>query len=95
MEPKAPPGSHVQYEVEIAVVLDVGHDGKPVRPDVFKIIDTDCSGDLSETEVHQHFAWIRRAPPPDLFRKQDPNRDGRISWHEFTGPKGSRPKDEL
>lgn len=85
----------MEYEVEIVVVLDQAANGRPMRPNVFAIIDADGDAYLDEAEVQRHFGWLRRDVPPDLFRAQDGDRDGRISWDEFSGPKGPRPKDEL
>ena len=63
-------------------------------PNLFKLMDSDGSRDLDEREIHYHFDRIgQKLPSPTLFKDQDKDSDGKISWDEFSGPKGT--KDEL
>lgn len=81
-----PPGSSLQYHVEVIRVLKVADDGVPFRPCFFSLIDTDDSEDLDELELARHFARIKQPVPPHVMN-EDTDGDGRISFEEFTGPK--------
>ena len=62
------------------------------RPKV-ALIDTDESADIDEAELAHHFKRIKREhemTPADVIKAEDQDNDGRISWDEFTGPKGPR-----
>ena len=54
---------------------------------------------MSEAEFSAWFNKHRSRPPPDgLFQREDKDKDGYISWTEFSGNKGNvdpRLKDEL
>mmetsp|Transcript_52277 Transcript_52277/g.111090 ORF Transcript_52277/g.111090 Transcript_52277/m.111090 type:complete len:241 (-) Transcript_52277:405-1127(-) len=66
--------------------------------DLFSEIDKDGDGKLNDTEVTAYFdeKWKGNIPH-ELWEKEDTDKDGFISWEEFTGPKGARPvtTDEL
>lgn len=96
-----PGGATLRFDVEI---LDV-HDESRLRKrgnevkNVFTVIDTDKDGILNEEEILAYFISIGlEAIPPNLFEREDTDRDGKISWEEFSGPKGDSPPaydDEL
>lgn len=81
-----PPGATIRLEIEI-------HALRPPRlrtlpaPDVFRQIDSDNDGSLDEQEVDEHFARLGKPVPPALWRTEDKDKDRRISWSEFGGPK--------
>lgn len=84
-----PPDATLRYELELMIVL------QPKQPpNLFRMIDRDGDGHLDQAEIDAHFARLKRASPPGVVVEQDKDLDGRISWHEFTGPKGTG-KDEL
>uniref|UniRef100_A0A7S3FB38 peptidylprolyl isomerase n=1 Tax=Haptolina ericina TaxID=156174 RepID=A0A7S3FB38_9EUKA len=96
-EPKAgvPEGATLFFEIEIMIIMEANKQtGKPMPPNLFKLMDSDGSRDLDEREIHYHFDRIgQKLPSPTLFKDQDKDSDGKISWDEFSGPKGT--KDEL
>mgnify|MGYP002630722829 CR=1 FL=1 len=60
-------------------------------PDVFSLIDSSADGELDEAEVRAHFHRLGKAVP-ETWAIEDTDRNGRISWEEFHGPKGVRPQ---
>ena len=83
-----PPDATLEIEIELLAVrppsLRVG------APDVFRTIDADDSGVLDEQEVEAHFASLGKPVPPTLWSTEDKDKDHRISWDEFSGPKQRR-----
>ena len=63
-------------------------------PNLFKEIDSDGDGSLSASEIEAYFEKMGRPVPDGLFENEDKDKDGSISWDEFSGPKGDGP-DEL
>merc|ERR1712032_841689 len=63
-KPNVPSGSTLQYEVEVIKVLKMGRDNKPIRPNIFKLIDTDGSQHLEREELYAHFERISQPVPP-------------------------------
>ena len=60
---------------------------------MFADMDKNNDSKLSREEVKAYFGGDDKS---DMFKGEDANSDGFISWAEFTGPKGkSDPKDEL
>lgn len=92
-KPNVPAGSTLRYEVEIVKILKIGRDGKPIRPNIFKLIDLDGSQHLERHELSAHFDRISQPLPPNVLN-EDKDGDGKLSWDEFGGPKGNS-KDEL
>jgi len=92
-KPNVPAGSTLRYEVEVIKILQIGRDGKPIRPNIFKLIDADRNGHLEREELHAHFERISQPVPPNVLN-EDTDGDGKLSWDEFGGPKGAS-KDEL
>lgn len=66
----------------------------PEQPNIFNIIDKNGDRKLDEEELMAFFKEQGRDSIPDgLFEKEDLDKDGVISWEEFSGPKGT--SDEL
>ena len=91
-----PGGATLHFDVEVMSVAKA----KP-RPNLFKELDVDQDGYLTKEEMLVHFK--QRDPeatdvPEGLMEHEDKDNDGKISWAEFSGPKGDAPppaKDEL
>ncbi|XP_041374471.1 FK506-binding protein 2-like isoform X3 [Gigantopelta aegis] len=92
---KIPPGATLVFEVELLSI----EDGDPPK-NIFKEIDVDGDNRLSKDEI-SHFVkeQVKNAgqPEPDeeshksmldhIFTSEDKNKDGVISFDEFSGPK--------
>ena len=76
----------------------------PPRPNLFAELDVDEDGYLTPEEILVHFK--KQDPeaaevPEGLMEHEDKDKDGKVSWDEFSGPKGDAPpsgkgkKDEL
>jgi len=88
-----PGGATLLFDVE---VLDISDDVPPEKemPNIFNIIDKNGDRKLDEEELLAFFTEQGRDSIPDgLFEKEDLDKDGVISWEEFSGPKGT--SDEL
>ena len=56
--------------------------------DVFAEIDKDADGIIFFGEFIEYFARMRlMGRPKEVYDREDVNRDGIISWDEFSGPK--------
>ena len=90
-----PGGATLHFDIEVVSI------GKAPPPrNVFAELDVDKSGDLTVEEMLEHFKQysdFKGELPPGLMENEDKDKDGKISWEEFSGPKGSAPpsKDEL
>ena len=84
-----PPGATLHFDVEIVSVAS----DKPDDTNLFLELDLDESGDISRFEIEEYMDLVlgRSKIPEGLFENQDTDRDGYISWEEFTGPKGDYP----
>jgi len=80
-----PGGATLEFTVEL---LDITA-GKP-QPNIWKEIDTDNDGFVSKEDLSTWFKTQRGmdAIPDGLWEQEDKNKDGKISWEEFGGPKG-------
>jgi Ca2+-binding EF-hand superfamily protein len=58
---------------------------------LFAQIDLNGDGFLDKPEITEFFDKMGQSVPEDLWGHEDKNGDGRISWNEFTGPKGTEP----
>jgi FK506-binding protein 14 len=91
-----PGGATLHFDVEVMSVARA----KP-RPNLFEQLDVDKDGYLTKEEILAHFQ--KQDPeatdvPEGLMEHEDKDKDGKISWDEFSGPKGDAPpsgKDEL
>ena len=81
-----PGGATLEFEVEL---LSIGA-AKP-QPNIFSEIDTDKDGSITKEELAAWFKSSRQmdAIPDGLWDQEDKDKDGKISWAEFGGPKGS------
>lgn len=73
----------MRYVVEILSVKD-----GEAEPNLFADMDLNADGYLSKGEVDAFFTKGEQTVPEALWEMEDRDKDGRISWHEFTGPKG-------
>jgi len=88
-----PGGATLLFDVE---VLNISDEVPPEKemPNIFNIIDKNGDRKLDEEELMAFFKEQGRDSIPDgLFEKEDLDKDGVISWEEFSGPKGT--SDEL
>ena len=97
-----PPGANLLFEVELMDIKDGGVEegetgqGQPA-PNVFKMIDKDNNNELSIGEVKQYLKEQQGFPNDDeanhetilseIFEHEDKDKDGVISFEEFSGPK--------
>mmetsp|Transcript_1891 Transcript_1891/g.3006 ORF Transcript_1891/g.3006 Transcript_1891/m.3006 type:complete len:202 (-) Transcript_1891:154-759(-) len=84
-----PGGATLRFDVE---VVDFG-EGPPQR-NLFKELDTNADGKLTQEEILAFFVSQGKNELPDgLWEHEDKDKDGFVSWEEFSGPKGT--KEEL
>ena len=88
--PTVPPNATLNIIIELKQVMK-----KYNFDNIFSLIDKDNSRDLSREEVSDFFDSMGQNTPGSLWRVEDKNRDGVISWKEFTGPKGEDKKNDL
>lgn len=98
-----PPGANLLFEVELMEIKDRDDvdeeettQGK-AAPNVFKMIDKDSNNELSIGEVKQYLKEQEGFPNDDesnhetilseIFEHEDKDKDGVISFQEFSGPK--------
>ena len=62
---------------------------------MFSQIDASYDGLLDEREVDAHFARLAKPVPPGLWEAEDKDRDQRISWSEFSGPKSKQRRSPM
>lgn len=76
----------LRYDVEIV-------DIQPPIPDEFFKIDGNKDGRISKEEAKTHFDKLGQALDLDaLWKDEDKDGDGFITWEEFSGPKGGEPR---
>ena len=90
-----PGGATLNFDVEVVAIGE----GAP-QPNVFANLDADKDGYLTREEMLEHFKQyedFKGELPEGLMEHEDKDKDGKISWSEFSGPKGDAPpnKDEL
>ncbi len=58
-------------------------------PNVFEIVDTDEDGFLTRDELEVFAQRVhKRSVPDSVWKREDKDGDGLVSWEEFTGAKG-------
>ena len=85
-----PGGATLRFEVE---VVDFGE--APAQENLFKKLDVSPrDGRLTQEEVLAFFvSQGAEELPAGLWEAEDKDKDGFVSWEEFSGPKGQ--KEEL
>jgi len=68
--------------------------GEGGEEDVFSVLDQDQDGRISREEFVAGFDGPENEPE-GLWAQEDANDDGFVSYDEFGGPKGPRPRQEL
>merc|ERR1719361_2295147 len=88
-----PGGATLNFDVEVLEITD----GPPPPPNYFTMIDTNGDGFIDEEELSAYFKNMDVDTVPEgLWEREDKDKDGKISWEEFSGPKGTEPpKEEL
>jgi len=88
-----PGGATLNFDVEVVGISDDG----PEEPNMFATLDTDKDNFLTVEEITVFFKSQGGELPEGLMTSEDKNEDGKVSWEEFSGPKGKElPKhDEL
>lgn len=96
-----PPGSNLLFDVELMEIKD-GESADDVPPhesgpNVFSMIDKDKNKELSIEEVKEYLKEQQGFPNDDetnhetilseIFEHEDKDKDGVISFEEFSGPK--------
>lgn len=80
-----PGGATLHFDVE---VVSINEDAPP-EPNIFADIDTNKDNKLDKDEVAAYFKGMGQdVVPPELWEREDDDKDGFISWTEFSGPKG-------
>merc|ERR1711934_690614 len=81
-----PGGATLHFEVECLTIGEAAP-----QPNIFKEIDADSNGSLSKAEID---GWFKekhgQETPKELWDSEDKDKDGAISWEEFSGPKGDK-----
>lgn len=83
-----PGGATLNFDVEVVGISDEG----PEEPNLFNEIDTNGDGKLDKEEVGAYFSGMGSEMPEELWDSEDQDKDGFISWDEFSGPKGEEPE---
>merc|ERR1712226_1524581 len=86
-----PGGATLNFDVEVVDILD----GPPPGPNIFAMIDTNKDKFLDKEEIDAYFKEMGHETPEELWEHEDKDKDGKISWDEFSGPKGEGAHDEL
>lgn len=83
--PGVPEGATLEYDIEILTATD----DEPQLLNVFVELDVDKDNKLTEEECHYWFIHHHQGEQPgDVFKREDADGDGFITWEEFSGPKG-------
>lgn len=86
-----PPNATLRFDIEITKVSDT----PGPRPNLFAQIDANKDGYLDHEEVEEYFLSVgAEGTPPNLWSREDKDGDEKISWEEFSGPKGEAPPGE-
>ena len=86
-----PKDATLRFIVELASIgtkPPVTHPHFKSSDDVFSEIDYDEDGLLDFSEIVEYLAKSKvQGRPKEIFDNEDKNKDGIVSWEEFTGPK--------
>lgn len=94
-----PPGANLLFDVELMEIRagEDEDDGSQSAPNVFGMIDKDKNNELSIEEVKEYLKEQQGFPNEDesnhetilseIFEHEDKDKDGVISFDEFSGPK--------
>lgn len=87
------------FDVEVVDTEEPGPDSHTPEVNIFVELDTNKDNYLTREELDEYFVKMKtEAPegsdmpsetPQDLWESEDKNKDGKISWDEFDGPKGA------
>jgi FK506-binding protein 14 len=70
----------------------------PAQPNIFKTIDHDHGNKDGKLSAEEVGGWFKKeqgdkdkdAHVKELMKQEDKDKDGFISWEEFSGPKGDK-----
>lgn len=82
-----PPYLTIRFDINLLQVSEI----EIPELSLFDHIDENKDGAVSMKEFKANFANRKETPPLGLFVKNDVNRNDRLTWNEFTGPKGTQP----
>ena len=89
-----PPKATLVFEVELMNIQDGSAAPKKPRPNVFGMVDKDGDKKITPDEVREYLARKGKKSDEDpeklladVFEKEDKDKDGIISFEEFSGPK--------
>ena len=86
-----PGGATLEFDVEVLGNGEAsGQEGQEMPQDLFGELDTNGDKFLDEEEVLVYFKKMGMDEiPAELWEHEDKDKDGKISWEEFSGPKGA------
>merc|ERR1712100_831580 len=84
-----PGGATLKFTVEC---LKIGE--APPQPNIFKDIDHNHGNKDGKLTAEEIGAWFKKEQgqdmPKELMDSEDKDKDGFVSWEEFSGPKGDK-----
>lgn len=92
-----PGGATLNFDVEVVSVSDTAPNGSGGpgggETNLFEYLDADKDAKLTREEVARFFKENQQMDdvPDEVWDAEDANKDGFISWDEFSGPKGDAP----
>lgn len=93
-----PSGAVVRWDVELLSIDDhedhVDEHAHPV--DIFRVMDLNHDTFIDHYEMVEHYHNVMMTSEneeriAEFFEHEDKDKDGKIAWEEFTGPKGKEP----
>jgi len=92
-----PGGATLKFDVECLKIGDASSAGSAgsegEEPNIFAEIDSNSDGSLTEDEMRNWFVNERGEKdgiPAGLWEQEDKDQDGKVTWEEFSGPKGTK-----
>merc|ERR1711865_1088642 len=77
-----PGGATLNFDVEVVSISDKG----PEEPNIFNDLDENKDGKLASEEILAFFKKQGQETLPDgLWESEDKDKDGFVSWEEFSG----------